>query len=251
MGVFNVEIGSASGEGHRENRQRGSNDTGDIGSSLVAVALRQQANGRNPRDDADLMGGGALNLDASSDGVSTVRDLALPDWADVAAAIDRNALACTPAELHGALCGWLAGGAVDAPDWLRQVMVDPALALPKNADALDRMHSTSLAQLDDPQFGFQLLLPEHAGVAARAEAVFAWCRGFLGGFGLVPDGRALSDEGQEALRDLGNLAAAQMDDEGDSEDEEALAEIEEYLRVAVLLLHADRSLAPPIDRRLH
>lgn len=178
-------------------------------------------------------------------------DFALPDWFEVAAAIDQAALACTPAELHGALCGWLAGGAADAPDWLRQVMVDPALALPKDADALDRMHAACLAQLDDPQFGFQLLLPDGDSVNARAEAVFAWCRGFLGGFGLVPGGRSLSEEGQEALRDLGNLAAARMDDEGDSEDEEALAEIEEYLRVAVLLLHADRSTAPPADRRLH
>lgn len=192
-----------------------------------------------------------LNFRFSDGEGSIVPDFALPGWSEVAAAIDRDALACSPAELHGALCGWLAGGATDAPDWLRQVMVDPGLALPKDADALDRMHAASLAQLDDPQFGFQLLLPDNDGVSARAEAVFAWCRGFLGGFGLVPDGRALSEEGQEALRDLANLAAAQMDDEGDGEDEEALAEIEEYLRVAVLLLHADRSLAPPADRRLH
>lgn len=180
-----------------------------------------------------------------------MRDLALPDWSEVALAIGQHMLACSPAELHGALCGWLAGGAADAPDWLRQVMVDPDLALPQGEDALDRMHAASLAQLEDPQFGFQLLLPEQDGVAVRAEAVFAWCRGFLGGFGLVADGPALSDEGQEALRDLANLAAAQLDDEGDSEDEAALAEIEEYLRVAVLLLHADRSLTPRPDRRLH
>lgn len=180
-----------------------------------------------------------------------MRDSALPAWAEVAAAIERSALACTPAELHGSLCGWLAAGGADTPDWLRSVMLDPDLPLPAEADVLDRLRVDSAAQLEDPQFGFQLLLPEDAATALRAEAVFSWCRGFLGGFGLAQGASALSDEGQEALRDIGNLAAARIEDEDDREDAAALTEIEEYLRVAVLLLHADCALAPRQERRLH
>ncbi len=175
----------------------------------------------------------------------------MPTWMEVAAAGADLRLACTPAELHGALCGWLAAGADDAPDWLQTVMVDPDLPLPAQGDALDRLHAAAVAQFGDAQFGFALLLPDDDRVPICAEAMFDWCRGFLGGFGLVPCQQPLSEEGEEALRDIGNLAAAQVEDDSDGEDEEALAEIEEYLRVAVLLLHADRTMAVRPDRRLH
>ena len=46
----------------------------------------------------------------------------------------------------------------------------------------------------------------------------------------------LSEEGGEALADLARLAAATPQEEGDQEDEDALVEIEEFVRVAVLLL---------------
>jgi hypothetical protein len=79
----------------------------------------------------------------------------------------------------------------------------------------------------------------------RSGALFDWCRGFLGGFGLAA-GQAppLSEEASEALADLAKLAAATPQDDGDEEDEQALAEIEEFVRVAALLLHGDCVLAP-------
>lgn len=175
----------------------------------------------------------------------------LPDWPEVAAAADRLSLASSPAELHGALCGWLAAGGGDVAGWLAQIMADPALPAPQAGDALDRLRTVSAAQLADPAFGFQLLLPETDKAAARAEALFAWCRAFLGGFGLAVNDKPLSEEGQEALRDLANLGAADVDENDDGSDDEALAEIEEYLRMAVLLLHADCALGAQQRQRLH
>ncbi|WP_374249054.1 UPF0149 family protein [Thermomonas sp.] len=174
----------------------------------------------------------------------------LPDWIEVAQVADRMQLASTPAELHGALCGWLSGGGADATGWPALVLADPGLPAPKAGDALDRLRCASAAQLADPGFGFELLLPEDAGTKPRAEALFAWCRAFLGGFGLAVGQRPLSEEGQEALGDLANLAGAQLDTEED-DDEESLAEIEEYLRMAVLLLHADCVLGARQRQRLH
>ncbi|MFT4178139.1 MAG: UPF0149 family protein [Thermomonas sp.] len=175
----------------------------------------------------------------------------LPQWAEVAAASDALTLASSPAELHGALCGWLAAGGEDVAGWLAQVLADPALPQPVQGDALDRLRSVTAAQLSDPDFGFQMLLPDDADVTARAGALFAWCRAFLGGFGLAVGDKPLSEEGQEALGDLANLAAAQVDEVDPESDEESLAEIEEYLRVAVLLLHADCALGPRSRQRLH
>ena len=118
----------------------------------------------------------------------------LPVWAEVATAADRLALACSPAELHGALCGWLAAGGADAAGWPALVMADPALPVPAPGDPLDRLRGASAAQLGDPEFGFQLLLPEGGKPIDRAGALFAWCRAFLGGFGLALDGKPMSVE---------------------------------------------------------
>ena len=75
--------------------------------------------------------------------------------------------------------------------------------------------------------------------------MFDWCRGFLGAFGLATGASPpLSEEGEEALGDLAKLATATAQDDGDEDDEDALAEIEEFVRVAVLLLHGDCVLAP-------
>jgi hypothetical protein len=175
----------------------------------------------------------------------------LPDWADVAQMSQRLGLASSPAELHGGLCGWLAAGGTDAPGWLAQVLVDASLPVPVAGDALDRLRTVSSRQLGDPNFGFELLLPDDTRASARAAELFAWCRAFLGGFGLALGQTTLSEDAQEALADLANLGGAQLDDGEQDDDDEALAEIEEYLRMAVLLLHADCVLGPQQRQRLH
>ena len=170
--------------------------------------------------------------------------LPLPD--DVDRAVTALGLAMPAAELHGALCGWLAGGGSAGPEWLAKVLADDALPAVPAGHALDRLREASVAQFEDRDFGFELLLPgADASLGERSGALFDWCRGFLGGFGLAAGGHPpLSEESREALDDLARLAAASAQDEGDEEDEDALAEIEEFVRVAALLLHGDCVLAP-------
>lgn len=151
-----------------------------------------------------------------------------------------------PSELHGALAGWLAGGGGGAQDWTASVLADPQLPPPQTGDALDQLRLATVAQLEDRSFGFDLLLPgTEASLDERAEAVFAWCRGFLGGFGLAAGAKPpLSEEGAEALQDMARLAQAAPDSSDDEDDEDALAEIEEFVRVAALLLHGDCVMGP-------
>ncbi|MHB8911509.1 MAG: UPF0149 family protein [Lysobacter sp.] len=177
----------------------------------------------------------------------------LPDLAAVEADIQQLSLATTASELHGALCGWLSGGGASTPAWLAPVLVDDTLAAPAAGSALDRLRTGSAAQLADRSFNFELLLPgSDAALAERSGALFDWCRGFLGAFGLAAGGQPpLSDEGTEALGDLARLAGAHPQDDGDEDDEEALAEIEEFVRVAVLLLHGDCVLASEHRQRLN
>lgn len=177
---------------------------------------------------------------------------ALPSWSEIEAASRALSLAATPAELHGGLCGWLAGGGADDASWLSAIvgLQDP---MPAAGDALEHLRRASAAQLADRDFAFELLLPApDASLPARSEALFDWCRGFLGGLGLAAGNTpGVSEEGREALTDLARLAAAQPEPDGDEEDEAALAEIEEFVRVAALLLHGDCVMAPRHRRQLN
>ena len=173
-------------------------------------------------------------------------DTQLPVLPAVEAEIRRLALSVSAPELHGGVCGWLAGGGGDGPQWLAQVMADPALPPVASGTSLDAMREASAAQLANRSFEFELLLPSaDASLAERSGALFDWCRGFVGAFGLAAGDKALlSEDSREALADLVRLGAAQAQDEGDEEDEEALVELEEFVRVAALLLHGDCVLAP-------
>lgn len=169
----------------------------------------------------------------------------LPSPADVDAAARAHGLGMDVAELHGALTGWLAGGGSGGPDWLAGVTADADMPQVAAGSVLDRMREATARQLDDRSFGFDLLLPDDdASLGERSGALFDWCRGFLGGFGLAAGGApGLSEESREALSDLARLAAAVPQDDGDEDDEQALVEIEEFVRVAALLLHGDCVLA--------
>lgn len=178
----------------------------------------------------------------------------LPIAEEVAAASRELGLAASAAELHGALCGWLAGGGEDVPAWPGRVLADPALPVPVPGSALERLRQATVAQLDDGEFAFQLLLGEDGQpLRQRAQALFDWCRSFLGGFGLAAGATPpLSEEGAEALQDLGKLAGARVQDiDEDDEDEDSLSELEEFVRVATLLLHGDCVLGPRHRRRLN
>ncbi len=177
----------------------------------------------------------------------------LPSYAEIGEVSRQQQLAADPAELHGALCGWLAGGGEDVADWPARALADPQLPTPPPGSALDRLRTASVAQLEDRSFAFELLLPDgETSAVDRADALFAWCRGFLGSFGLAAGAHPpLSEEGAEALQDLARLAQASPEGGDEQEDEDALSEIEEYVRIAVLLLHGDCVMGPRHRKRLN
>jgi uncharacterized protein YgfB (UPF0149 family) len=181
-------------------------------------------------------------------------DHALPPHAEVAAELHALAVGMDASELHGSLCGYLSGGG-DAParsDWLSRMLADPDSATIRPDSALDRMYVATASLLDAPDFGFELLLPPGDDVAERGEALLGWCRGFLGGFGLAAGAEPpLSEESRDALADLGRIAASELSYEDPDNDEEALEEVAEFVRVAALLLHSDCVLGPRHRRSLN
>ena len=177
----------------------------------------------------------------------------LPAFDDIEEAVRAQELGVGACELHGALCGWLAGGGADSPQWLARILADDGLPAPLAGSPLDRLRETSVAQMEDRDFDFDLLMPNtDASLEERSSGLFDWCRGFLGGFGLAAGAKPpLSEESLEALGDIARLAAASPQEDGDDEDEDALVEIEEFVRVAALLLHGDCAMGARHRRQLH
>jgi uncharacterized protein YgfB (UPF0149 family) len=113
---------------------------------------------------------------------------------------------------------------------------------------LDRLAKQARGELADPELGFEPLLPaDDRPLTERADALVEWCRGFLGGFGLAGAGAhaKLSDEAQEILRDLTTIASSAFDFGDESEDEDALIEVHEFVRMGAMLLFTECQGAQP------
>ena len=151
-----------------------------------------------------------------------------------------------PSDLHGSLTGYLcAGGHADSRDWLGALQLETeqteAVAA-ANAGPLQQLFLECSTWLDDPDLRFEPLLPAtDTPVDVRADALVDGCRGFLGGIGLAgrADASGLSSDGAEILRDFGTIAASHFEYADNEEDESALAEVIEFIRVGVLLLHTE------------
>ncbi len=181
-------------------------------------------------------------------------DAQLPEHTELVAELQGLEAGLDPCELHGSLCGYLSGGGKhDRSSWFARVMADPLLSPPEADGPMDRLYSASTRQLDSPDFEFELLLPaEGLPVSERGDGLVAWCRGFLGGFGLAAGAKPpLSEESEEALGDIARIAASDLSYEDPEADAAALEEVSEFIRVAVMLLHSDCVLGPRHRRKLN
>jgi len=150
-----------------------------------------------------------------------------------------------PTEAHGLLCGLLCAGITGAEGrWLAEVA--PEAPAEEVAETLTALPRRIAARLADPELGFAPLLPdeEETTLSERAQGLVDWCQGFLYGFGLGGPSRgpALPRQSQEALRDIAELTrldVAALEDGGEQEERE-LADLAEFLRVAVLLVREER-----------
>ncbi|GAA5525207.1 hypothetical protein Maes01_01772 [Microbulbifer aestuariivivens] len=153
----------------------------------------------------------------------------------------------SPSELHGFACGVLAAGArPDTRRWqdeLGQLLDLDAVPADLSAE-FKRVAEGGLAQLEDRNFDFQLLLPEDGGITERTLALGQWCQGFLHGFGVGGYQGELPSSSKEALEDISAISQVDADtaDEGE-EAENQLLQVAEFARVAVMNIFADT--APP------
>lgn len=161
-------------------------------------------------------------------------------------------------ECHGVLCGMLCSSSdFEVGGWLAhtlgyqdEVQVGELAA----NTAIAGLFKQTLTGLDAEDFSLALLLPEDEyPLAIRVEALGAWCRGFLSGFGLsdVKNIKQLSEDSQGYLRDLsdiGKVNATVNPEELDSEgSENALFEVQEYARMGALLMREEFKISQALS----
>lgn len=162
---------------------------------------------------------------------------------------------------HGFLCGRLAlGGADAAPEWLDRVLEGSAATSRDDcAGRLQTVFASTFKALAERQSEFTPMLPaDTQPVAVRADALANWCEGFLHGLVAVKHAEAVqaklaSEPIADIVRDMLQMTRATTDEtavEGDAEtDEEAYAELVEYIRVATQLVYEELAeFRPPAGR---
>ena len=179
---------------------------------------------------------------------------------DLDETLRRAGAACDAAESHGMLCGALCAGLDSDGPWVDHILDEAsgsAEAQQACRKSLSALRDDTHALLAGGSLEFAPVLPDdETGLADRTDALGEWCQGFLFGLGLAgtrikPE--EMSEETNEVLKDLGQIAQAGFEGDEDNEDDEtAYAEVVEYVKVGVQLLYeelrAPADIAPPSDR---
>lgn len=153
--------------------------------------------------------------------------------------LDATVPALNPAVLHGALTGFLCSGAELDADLLPDLL---ETSIPPVVEQLvERLTRETRNDLEGVDYSFQPLLPaDDESLTQRVAALSDWCDWFNLGFaaGFMRPQTDLSAELLEILSDFGQLAAADLLEEGsDDQDEVNFMELVEYVRMAAISLY--------------
>ncbi|WP_370980415.1 UPF0149 family protein [Agaribacterium sp. ZY112] len=155
---------------------------------------------------------------------------------------------CSAAELHGMLCGLVAGGKSNSDtNWIELAREFSDLShfdiSEEQVTLIEFLKERCEVALASDDFIFTPLLPDdRCPQADRARELGAWCRGFLHGFGSsgLDKDSALPETVVEVIRDLAQISQAVKAVEEEDEDSEAdLVELSEYLRAGVMTVYAE------------
>ena len=185
-------------------------------------------------------------------------DIRFKDFEDVLAAAGSLADA---AEAHGSLCGALCSmSPYKMQDWVNEILPDGASLSDESAAMIERVFTATAASFGEQGMEFEPLLPDdEQPLNGRANALALWCTGFLYGLGTgqISDLEALNGDVGEIVRDFTEISRATGDDaDADESNEQAYAELVEFIRVAAQvvfeeLLPLRRQVYPTTPQRLH
>ncbi len=184
-------------------------------------------------------------------------DIRFKDFEDVLASAGSLADA---AEAHGSLCGALCAIApYKLQDWLNEILPEGVAVSDESAGLLEKVFTATATSFGEQGMQFEPLLPDdESPLNGRANALALWCTGFLYGLGTghLSDLNALTGDVGEIVRDFTEISRATGDDaDADESNEQAYAELVEFIRVAAQVVFEEllplRTQSYPEQPRLH
>ena len=161
------------------------------------------------------------------------------------ALIKANAIA-DASEAQGTLCGMICvSGAGSLNNWLSHIFGEEKdsknLYVPESDTILSALHDATVDAILEGDYDLALLLhDDNSPLDIRIDDLTNWCQGFLYGLSAagLKDIKKLPEEASEVLQDMLDISKAGFDPEADEEEnEEAYAEIVEYLRIGVYVVY--------------
>ena len=184
-------------------------------------------------------------------------DIQFKDFEDVLAGAGSLADA---AEAHGSLCGALCAMApYKMQDWVNEILPDGSTLSDESSAMIEKVFTATSTSFGEQGMEFEPLLPDdEQPLNGRANALALWCTGFLYGLGTghISDLEALNGDVGEIVRDFTEISRATGDDaDADESNEQAYAELVEFIRVAAQVVFEEllplRRQVYPAQQRLH
>ena len=163
--------------------------------------------------------------------------------------LDSIGLDVGASEVHGVLCGLLCAGHSDAhATWFEELFENCSsddLLVREVRQLLGQLYQETQDQLLGDDLGFNVYLPhDQSPLTEIAGRLTEWCQGYLYGLGLA--GLAenqFAGDAKEAIGDISEITRLDYENiEKEEASEAALVDLEEFLRVATLLIWEE--LAP-------
>ena len=173
-------------------------------------------------------------------------NLDMPNYARFEQALESIGLDLGASEIQGVICGMICGGTSQGHvAWIENLFSERSsddLLVREARQLLGQLYQACNRQLVDADAEFTLLLPDDdVSLNQRTRALVNWCEGYLYGLGMGGiSERQLVGDAKEALEDIS--AFTQLDLESVEEDESyesAYMELQEFLRVATLLIREE------------
>ena len=189
--------------------------------------------------------------------VIMLSDIRFKDFEDVLATAGSLADA---AEAHGSLCGALCSmSPYKMQDWVNEILPDSGSLSEESSAMIERVFTATATSFGEQGMEFEPLLPDdEAPLNGRANALALWCTGFLYGLGTgaISDLEGLNGDVGEIVRDFTEISRATGDDaDSDESNEQAYAELVEFIRVAAQVVFEEllplRRQVYPAQQRLH
>ena len=190
-------------------------------------------------------------------GTMVISDIRFQDFEDVLATAGSLSDA---AEAHGSLCGALCSvSPYRMQDWVNEILPDGTALSDESAAMIERVFTATANSFGEQGMEFEPLLPDdEQPLNGRANALALWCSGFLYGLGSghISDLEALNGDVGEIVRDFTEISRATGDDaDADESNEQAYAELVEFIRVAAQVVFEEllplRRQVYPAQQRLH